>query len=425
MRSNLPVVPTERRWAIVLLALGMLTCTLLLARQQPAGSRGSRGTLYLVGYRHLSRLDLGSNLAKEWKLLTLAGLEDSPDCSYNHVPMSCDWSASEARLDLRNQRLYFVTPAEAPGDEPESEEEMHENGRLYSVWAIDLDDMKVLKRLNLPLRNESPTIILSPDGKQLLVSARIPGSMNTVVDTFDTATFAKISTIEDSSGDVVNTFFSTTSYFVSSGKLILHDRGAYYRIRVESGKFKREDVDPRTQLPPSELKKLSGFVETAQDGQRLLLAVPVSSRNEKTLVSVANRGDKRMAFWTVDMETGTTSPAVIADYSAKANLIGSGNGFVAFEGQVSKAEGKGYPPFVQTGRVVVYDVKSGAVVREFNKPELKGEGSVLCLSPDGSRAAYARGHDGLDVLTLDFRTGNVKRVATVTEHPELACGFAE
>jgi len=50
---------------------------------------------------------------------------------------------------------------------------------------------------------------------------------------------------------------------------------------------------------------------------------------------------------------------------------------------------------------------------------------VLCLSPDGWRAAYARGHDGLDVLTLDFRTGNVKRVATVTEHPELACGFAE
>ncbi len=125
------------------------------------------------------------------------------------------------------------------------------------------------------------------------------------------------------------------------------------------------------------------------------------------------------------METGATSPAVILSYYAKAELIGLGGEFAVFEGRFSHAGGNDYR-FERTGRVAVYKVRTGTVVSEFNKPELTGEGTVLCVSSRGSLAAYARGHD---VLAVDFSTANIKRLATVGDLPQLgylgACGLAE
>ncbi len=132
----------------------------------------------------------------------------------------------------------------------------------------------------------------------------------------------------------------------------------------------------------------------------------------------------KTAFWTVDMETGATSPATITDYYAVAQRIGSGNEFVTFEGLMSKAPGGNYE-FVRTGRMKIYDATTGDLVRQFDKPDLRGAGSVLCLSPNGLLAAYAQGPK---VSLLDFATGELKPLATLSERPEPmsgACGFSE
>ncbi len=169
-RSRARVLALQNRCAIVLLALAMLSAAPVRAQQQAAAGGVPHGALYLVGTRHLARLDLGSNAMKVWPLLSLAGFHNSPDCSGRHVPTSCDWNASEARLDLINRRLYFVAPRTPPGDESETDEKVERVGRLHSVWAIDLDGMKLVKRIDLQAPNVSHTIILTPDGKQLLMS---------------------------------------------------------------------------------------------------------------------------------------------------------------------------------------------------------------------------------------------------------------
>ncbi len=76
--------------------------------------------------------------------------------------------------------------------------------------------------------------------------------------------------------------------------------------------------------------------------------------------------------------------------------------------------------------MAVYNLKTGAVMREFHEPELAGEGTVLCVSSGGSLAAYARGHD---ILAVDLSSGNVKSLATVADLPQPgylgACAFGE
>lgn len=76
--------------------------------------------------------------------------------------------------------------------------------------------------------------------------------------------------------------------------------------------------------------------------------------------------------------------------------------------------------------MAVYNLKTGAVMREFHEPELAGEGTVLCVSSGGSLAAYARGHD---ILAVDLSSGNVKPLATVADLPQPgylgACAIAE
>ena len=172
----------------------------------------------------------------------------------------------------------------------------------------------------------------------------------------------------------------------------------------------------------------SEFVETQKDGQKLLLAVPVSSRSGKTLVSVVNERKTKEAFWAVDMETGATSTAAVINYLAQAQLIGSGNEFVVSEARYVPAPGdlsRG-PYFDNSGRLAIYDVKSGTMLKEFNKPELKGEGEFLCLSPDGSLAAFVRTPN---ILTVNFSTGDVKQVATISNLQAwtyaCACGFTQ
>jgi hypothetical protein len=182
------------------------------------------------------------------------------------------------------QSTLFSAPTTAPGDDIDSETDENIRGP-FAIWALDLESMKVLKRLDT--FSTPDAMILTADGKQLLVSY----GANLIVDTFDTSTFAKIGTMKNKGGNQLDTYFSAGSYFLPNGKLIISGGvGADFRIRVHAGHFKQEGVDPRTQLPPDELKKLSGFVKTERDGRKLLLTVPLSSRNGKTLVSVADDG---------------------------------------------------------------------------------------------------------------------------------------
>jgi hypothetical protein len=224
----------------------------------------------------------------------------------------------------------------------------------------------------------------------------------------------------------LDTYFTPGSYFLPDGKFIVNGGvSADSRIRVTPGHFQREFVDPRAQLSTEDKKKLSEFVRTERDGQKLLPCVPVSSRNGKTLVFVANSEMTKTGFWTVDMETGGTSAATITDYYSVAHLIGSGDEFAAFEGRMSREPGGSYD-FVRMGRVAIYNSATGKLVRQFNKRELVGAGTVLCLSPDGLLAAYAQGRK---VSLLDFSSGEVEPLATVTDRSEPAysgaCGFTK
>ena len=401
--------------AFTALAFGSVT-----AQPLQAGSQISHGVLYLIGNRQVTRFDQQSGAKKEWPLLAIVGMQEEDICTARHAPITCDWSASETQLDTANKRLYFAAPTTEPGDEPESDEDGSGRGP-FAVWAVDLETMKLLRKLEVPATPGS--IILTSDGKRLLVSYDMSPF---TVDTFDTATFAKISSVKNAGVNQLDTYFMPGSYFLPDGKFIISGGvGADFRIRVTAGRFRQEAVDPRAQLAAAEKQKLSEFAKTEPDGQKLLVCTPVSSRNGKTLVFVLNDAMTKTGFWTVDMVTGSASSATITDHYAAAQLIGSGEEFAAFEGQASQAPGGAFE-FARSGRVVIYDSATGKRLREFNKPELAGAGAVLCLSPDGWQAAYAQGRK---MSILDFRSGDLKPLGTVTDRPEPAysgaCGFTD
>ena len=401
--------------AFTALAFGSVT-----AQPLQAGSQISHGVLYLIGNRQVTRFHLQSGAKKEWPLLAIIGMQEEDICTARHAPITCDWSASETQLDTANKRLYFAAPTTEPGDEPESDEDGSGRGP-FAVWAVDLETMKLLRKLEVPATPGS--IILTSDGKRLLVSYDMSPF---TVDTFDTATFAKISSVKNAGVNQLDTYFMPGSYFLPDGKFIISGGvGADFRIRVTAGRFRQEAVDPRAQLAAAEKQKLSEFAKTEPDGQKLLVCTPVSSRNGKTLVFVLNDAMTKTGFWTVDMVTGSASSATITDHYAAAQLIGSGEEFAAFEGQASQAPGGAFE-FARSGRVVIYDSATGKRLREFNKPELAGAGAVLCLSPDGWQAAYAQGRK---MSILDFRSGDLKPLGTVTDRPEPAysgaCGFTD
>jgi len=380
----------------------------------------AHGALYLVGNRQVTRFDLQSGAKKEWSLLAIVGMQEQGICTARHAPITCDWSASETQLDTSNKRLYFAAPTTEPGDEPESDEDGSGRGP-FAVWAIDLETMKVLKKSDVAATPGS--MILTSDGKQLLVSYDMSPF---TVDTYDTATFAKISSVKNGGVNQLDTYFMPGSYFLPDGKFIISGGpSADFRIRVTAGRFRQEAVDPRAQLAAAEKQKLSEFAKTEPDGQKLLVCTPVSSRNGKTLVFVLNEAMTKTGFWTVDMITGSASAATVTDRYAAAQLIGLGEEFAAFEGQASLAPGKAFE-FARSGRVIIYDSATGKRLREFNKPELAGAGAVLCLSPAGWQAVYAQGRK---VSLLDFRSGDLKPLGNVTDRPEPAysgaCGFTD
>jgi hypothetical protein len=403
-----------------ILTLVSLSATVSFAQQRPAANRANYSVLYLVGNRVVTRIDLQTMTKKEWPLLAAVGMREGDNCSASHVPMTCDWSAWYTLVDVVNKRIYFAAPTTAPGDEPESDEDGSGRGP-FAVWAVDLESMKLLKKIDVPTTPES--MILTSDGKQLLVSYDIKPL---TVDTFDTTTFAKISSVKNAGMNQLDTYFTPGSYFLPDGKYIVSGgAGADFRIRVTEGSFQQEVVDPRAQLSAAQREKLSEFLKTEPDGRKLLVCTPASSRNGKTLMFVMNDAMTKTGFWTLDMETGATSGATVTDHFARAQLIGSGEEFATFEGQMSRTDAGGYE-FVQIGRMVIYNSATGKQVREFNKPQLAGAGAVLCLSPDGFLAAYAQGPK---VSLLDFSSGELRPLAKVTDRPQPnysgTCGFAK
>jgi len=411
---------TRRHVNLAALALTAVIGVIFTVQARQAAGPNAHGALYLIGNRQVTRFDLQSGARKEWPLLAIVGMQEQDICTARHAPITCDWSASETQLDTANKRFYFAAPTTEPGDEPESDEDGSGRGP-FAVWAVDLETMKLLRKLDVPATPGS--MILTSDGKRLLVSYDMSPF---TVDTFDTATFAKISSVKNAGVNQLDTYFMPGSYFLPDGKFIISGGvGADFRIRVTAGRFRQEAVDPRAQLAAAEKQKLNEFAKTEPDGQILLVCTPVSSRNGKTLVFVLNDAMTKTGFWTVDMVTGSASSATITDHYAAAQLIGSGEEFAAFEGQASQAPGGAFE-FARSGRVVIYDSATGKRLREFNKPELAGAGAVLCLSPDGWQAAYAQGRK---VSILDFRSGDLKPLGTVTDRPEPAysgaCGFTD
>jgi len=402
-------------FAMVYLAVGVS-----FAQQQLTTSHTNDGALYLVGNRAVTRIDLQTGTKKEWPLLAVVGMKEGDICSARHAPITCDWSASNTLLDAVNKRLYFAAPTTAPGDEPDSNEDGSGRGP-FAVWAVDLEGMKLLKQIDVLATPGS--MILTIDGKQLLVGYEMKPL---TVDIFDTATFAKVSSVKNAGKNQLDIYFTPGSYFLPDGKYIVTGGvGADFRIRVEAGRFQQEVVDPRAQLSAEQKQKLSQFLKTQRDGQKLLVCTPASSRNGKTLMFVMDDAMTKTGFWTLDMETGATSGATVTDHFSKGQVIGSGGEFATFEGQWSRSDAGAYE-FARNGRVVIYDSATGKRVRQFDKPELSGTGGVLCLSADGLLAAYAQGPK---VWLLDFNSGDMKPLGAVGDRPELnysgACGFTK
>jgi hypothetical protein len=407
----------------IFLASSALICGLLVFHPVNSKAQSSYNDLYLVGAIQAARIEIRTGEKTVWHLPEQIGLGEDDVCAARNVPQSCDWRASSTILDPPRRRLYFLAPTTKPGD-PLS----NDDPGPFAIWILDSANMTLLNRLNVSDAKSlgvsadrlQYSMVLSHDGRRLFV-----GYWPTlIVDVFDTVAFRKTTRIENKGGRPLDTSFSPGSYFLSGEKFIIGGgMSAGMRTRLEGGRFEQEFVDSRTQLPAEALKQLSEFLKTDANGKKFLPATAKSSRNGKTLVEVTNAGATRMAFWTVEMETGEPSRPVVINYFARPELLQSGDQVAVFQGKFTK-KNDNEVRFERTGHFAIYDAKTANLLHEFTKPELAGEGTVLCVGQGSSLAAYAHGNE---VLSVDLNTGSTKRLATVTDLPQPgysgACGF--
>jgi hypothetical protein len=284
--------------------------------------------------------------------------------------------------------------------------------------------MALAKNIVIPASRQMPTILLTPDGKRLFASYEGGDAKHWTVETIDATTLTQISAVKDTGVNILDDDFPTSASFVPSGKFIVNGN---MKIRMEGGQFRVEDFDPRTKLSAADLKKLSGFENIDTDGRKFLPAMAVAPVMKRMLEWMINDAETETGFWTVDLETGETSSAVVIKSFARARLIGDGKEFAVFEGRMKPATPEEGPKFLSTGRISIYRVDSGTLAREFNIAELKGDGEMLCTSGDGTLAAYR--HEK-ELMILNLQTGRAAQVAgTFADFPspgyQGACAFAE
>jgi hypothetical protein len=377
----------------------------VFAQQKSGATQPAHEILYLAGTHKFVEVNLRSKTAQTWPLLTLAGLENPPECDARRAPTSCDWSASETRLDLKSGRIYFVAPSSRLGDQ--GTDAQADGPSKFVVWVVSLTDLKPIKTIEVPFSQKSlPTILLSRDGERLLIGYGDEDGKSNDVDTIDTATWAKLNTVKDSTGDVQHTYFSPAAYFAPGDKFVVNNG---FRVWLDSSAIRADYIDPRAKLTAEEQKKLSGFLKTTPDGKKYLPVASGASIDGITLETLVNDAVTDSAFWTLNVESGATSPVITPKYFARAELLGHGEEMALFAGRILPPTlTEGYR-FERTGHVAIYDVKSGALAREFTLPELKGEGELLCSSTDGTLAAYGRGRS--ELFLLDLRAGRTTRIA--------------
>ncbi len=324
--------------------------------------------------------------------------------------------SSDLQYDSNAERLYAVlskTPKVA-----------EDGGRRFQVAVYQLPELKVVGTIELtqPLVT-APAILLTPDGRNLLVSLQVQGSerddssVSKAIAVYDTKALKVLKTIREASaegsnlaGAMISASFSEKAYYGPDGKTI-YDNGS--RTKITSDMIIKDIPNPLSLLPEQQRSKLRSYEEVDPiTGKPWLRYNYVSSAKGKVVLGVTDRAEKKSAFWWVDLTESRTSP-LIETSLAIAHLAPDGR-MILFEEiewreeQVSYNENEKRRSIYKTGSFMIIDALSGERVSEFRHKELAGFWSRLaCITPDASSSIYST-RDGLYWVSLKAGENPIK-----------------
>jgi hypothetical protein len=310
------------------------------------------------------------------------------------------WRVDDARFGRADHRLYLAVPTAIGGEGSFGEQ----------IIVLQLPGWTVVGTIPLPQElNGSPRLLLTPDGKQLLVSygtaPREDGGEATdadVIDIYDTSTLQRVNRIVDSPSPAekargaLTVFFSSDASFAEDGRTI-HDKGTIATLR--GGSFERKPIQPLDHLDAEQRRAMQTFLfsTTARDMSAVFVNA-VDGAAGKALVRFADRQGSKKGMLVLDLGRKTISPIVEVKGLSGTHLSRDGRWVLLEELEIRNEKA------FKTGLLQLFEVESGTMVHEIRQPaELAGEEKshhLACSSFDAGRTLYISGRNGwiLDLM---------------------------
>ena len=308
------------------------------------------------------------------------------------------------------QRLYGVLPtADSVG--------RHGSNLNFQLAKIQLPEMVVSDAISVPQpQAEWPSLVVDQSKNRLFLGYRdlaaekiAPGTIVSVVDIYDGKTMKKMATLRESTPirDIrqlkatPGTLIGPKAYFSADGGEIFD---GLYVTAVSDNSLAKRYVNPLEKLSSEQLEVLKPFQQKDQaSGKPYFNFTAGDSANGRTVVRISDVAHGQAAYWTVDLNSGETSPVINTHFGidhlspdGKLLLI---QGAEFTKGRTESPELKALPAFW------VFDVATGKQVSQFQSktlPEITSNNELSCISPSGERLVVAANHT---IAVLDLHDG--------------------
>ncbi len=413
------------------IARRLVRATLLLALtcgaavSQGASGQGTPRYAYLFGhYGEFVKIDLETlEVAARWALPLVEGLAS---ISPPYTPPGANqatayWTLSAVRPDPDGRSLWVVLPTAAPLP-----------STRHKIAVLELPSFRLLRQLDGPPvpTGEPPNILLSPDGRRLLVEHWIPeghegrSEPEIVLTSFDAQTLDETASYRETPGlssSDLDLYFTRNAYFGPEGRIY----DGFHRIEVPPGRRpSRERVNPLAVLTDEQKQLLQDYSGAEIVSGRPWIKFGVADAAAGRVVLTVSAADAEgTAIWVVDLVRQALASPVRSGFPLSlAHLVPSGEAVLLEE--IERVQVQDGVEVRKTGRFQLHRTRDLELENEFDAEELAGVAAkLLCMAPGRPLALYTAGA-GLYAVRYREGTAPVQVVTTFGVDQYSTCVFA-
>ena len=307
-----------------------------------------------------------------------------------------------ARYDRKFGRFYLVMAKQA--DDSDTTANSADN---FEIVAVAPPGMQTITRSDVSFA--VPTILVNPEGTRVLASyqltpdASTAGQLSYGLSIFRAPELKLVRADKESTtteaftaGYVFKSRFSEHACFGPDGSI--YDQ--FSRSTFADDQLSKAEIDPVALLVKSGEKMLAPFALVDVTSKAKTFEVTyVDLAAGQVLAALNASGKGPQALIVIDLKTqSTSSPMKVSQVTVPAtHLTPDGEQIVIEESELRHRErAKADEPqeaLFKTGKVAIFNVATGAKIREISAPKISGfDSSLLCMSGDAKSAFFAHEH---------------------------------